>query len=131
MAYTTDTRLKRDLLSQERAYLEAVQERQGDRAAELTAPESLVVSGNGAMRVDGDMIRQMVQQHDETRRYELDEATVEVVPVTDDVAIIAYKLRTLTADGVSAGEAYDTDVWVQRDGRWMCALHAEVPANAA
>jgi hypothetical protein len=127
---TTDVRtLKDELLQQERAYLEAVQSKDGAAAQRLTAPESLVVGGRGAMKVDGAAIRGMVEQHDASRRYEIDESTAQVVRLTDDVAIISYTLRTRT--GAETWESYDTDVWTRRDGRWLCALHTEVPAEAA
>ncbi len=131
MTSETRSRLKDELLAQEREYLRAVQEQDGDTAARLTAPQALVVSGSGAMKVDGAAIRQMIQQHDAKRRYEIDESSVQVLDVKDDVAIIAYKLRTMNAGkNGEISEAYDTDVWVRGNGGWACALHAEIPASA-
>ena len=128
MTKATTTRLQEELLKQEREYLRAVTEKDGDAAARLTADESLVVSGRGAMRVDGNAVRQMVEQHDATRTYELDEDSAQVVPVTDDVSIITYKLLTATGAGEAPSTAFDTDVWVRKGGQWVCALHVEVPA---
>ena len=130
MTSETKSRLKDELLAQEREYLRAVQEHDGDTAARLTAQQALVVSGNGAMNVDAAAIRQMIEQHDVNRRYEIDERTVQVLDVKDDVAIIAYKLRTMNLDNNGhVSEAYDTDVWVRGSGGWACALHAEIPAS--
>jgi ketosteroid isomerase-like protein len=126
MTSSTQT-LKNELLQQERAYLAAVENKNGAAAAKLTARESLVVSGRGPMRVDAAAIERMVEQHDANSRYEIDETSIEIVNATDDVAIIAYKLRTMPADG-PATEAFDTDVWVRRGGEWACALHTEIPA---
>jgi ketosteroid isomerase-like protein len=128
---TTKSRLADELLTKERAYLDAVQSKDGDAAAQLTAPESLVVSGRGAMRVDGAAIRKMVAEHDADREYQIDENSIETVEVTDDVAIISYKLRTTMPGGGTTSDAFDTDVWVRRNGDWACALHVETPAAAA
>jgi uncharacterized protein (TIGR02246 family) len=126
MTTVTRSELKAELLAREKEYLRAVQAKDGEAAARLTAPESLVVSAHGAMKVDGAAIGKMIEEHDASKRYELDEDTVEVMRVTDGVAIISYRLRTTMQDGASL-EAYDTDVWVQREGGWKCALHTEVP----
>jgi len=47
--------------------------------------------------------------------------------VTDDVAVVAYKVREqLTVDGKPLTlDAADASTWVRRDGRWLCALHTE------
>ena len=47
--------------------------------------------------------------------------------VTDDVAIVAYRVREqLTVEGAPVTlEAADVSLWVRRDGRWRCALHSE------
>jgi hypothetical protein len=120
------SKLREELLQREREYLRAVQAKDGDVASRLTARECLVVSGQGAMKVDGATIKKMVAEHDPSRRYELDESSIAVIEASDGVAIISYRLST-TANGQSS-DAYDTDVWVKRDGQWKCALHAEVPA---
>jgi hypothetical protein len=51
----------------------------------------------------------------------------EVRRLTDDVAIVAYKVHEdLTVEGKPVMlDAADTSVWVRRDGRWLCALHTE------
>ena len=128
MANVASTPLKAELLRREHEYLEAVQSKDGKAAARLTAPDSLVVSGQGAMKVEGPTISKMVAEHDSSRRYDLDDASAEVAEVKDGVAIIAYKLNTTTPDG-DTSEFYDTDVWVRHDGEWKCALHTEIPAE--
>ena len=117
-----------ELLEREYDYLDAVERKDSEAIAVMTAPESLVVSGNGAMRVDPETVRQMVGRHDSKRRYDIIEETIEGIEVTDDVAIISYKLATKMPDGKTT-EAYDTDVWVRREGQWACALHVETPAQ--
>jgi hypothetical protein len=53
--------------------------------------------------------------------------------VTDDVAVVAYKVREqMTVDGKPLTlEAADASTWVRRDGRWLCALHTESIAGDA
>ena len=124
---TTSPRVA-EILEREYDYLDAVQRKDGDAAAEMTASESLVVSGNGPMRIGSDEIRQMVGRHNAKRQCDIVEESVEAIEVTDDVAIISYKLRTTNPGSASATEAFDTDVWVRREGNWVCALHVETPA---
>ena len=124
----TSSNLRDELMACERAYLEAVQRKDGEAAARMTAPESLVVSGHGAMSVDGAAIRKMVEDHDGQARYEIDDSDVNVVAINDDVAIVSYRLTTIHGNGEPATQAFDTDVWVRRDGQWGCALHVDTPA---
>ena len=51
----------------------------------------------------------------------------DVRPLSDDVAIVAYKVHEeLTVEGKPVAlDAADTSVWVRRDGRWLCVLHTE------
>src|SRR5438045_2876005 len=116
MANTLSTSLKTELLRCENEYLAAVQSKDGATASRLTAPESLVVSGQGPMKVDGATIKRMVAEHDSSQRYEFDDASAQIVEVTDNVAIIAYKLKTTIPDG-GTKDAYDTDVWVRHQGQ--------------
>ena len=128
MATTTATNLKDELIARERAYLDAVRNADGSAAAGLTAGETMLVSGRGAMRMKPDDIKRMMTEHDGQREYSFDESSVEVMPLTDDVAVISYALTTRS--GETESRAFDTDVWVKRDGDWRCALHAEVPAES-
>jgi hypothetical protein len=52
---------------------------------------------------------------------------VQVRQLTDDVAVIAYKVREkMTVEGKPLTlEAADASTWIRKNGRWLCALHAE------
>ena len=52
---------------------------------------------------------------------------VEVEQLTDDVAIIGYKVhQELTVGGEPVVmEAADASTWVRENGAWLCALHTE------
>ena len=68
---------------------------------------------------------------DELKKYLLDDRDVHVRAVADDVAVIAYRVRVdLVVDGKpTTMEAFDSSVWVNRDGKWMCAMHTETLAG--
>jgi hypothetical protein len=59
--------------------------------------------------------------------YTFDESNAQVRMLSDDVAIVAYKVNErVTVDGKKLPvEAHDASVWVKRDGKWLCALHTE------
>jgi hypothetical protein len=52
---------------------------------------------------------------------------VEVRLVSDDVAVLAYRVHEeLTVDGAPVSiDAADSSTWVRRNGNWVCALHTE------
>jgi hypothetical protein len=58
--------------------------------------------------------------------FELDD-DVKVQQISDDVAVLAYKVHEeLTVDGKPVTlDAADSSTLVRRDGRWLCALHTE------
>ena len=47
--------------------------------------------------------------------------------MTDDVAVVAYKVKEeLVVDGEPLSlEAFESSVWIRRDGKWTCGLHTE------
>jgi hypothetical protein len=51
--------------------------------------------------------------------------------IADGVAVIAYKVsEEIVIDGETQTlEAFDSSVWVRRDGGWVCAAHTETPAE--
>lgn len=51
--------------------------------------------------------------------------------IADDVAVIAYKVsEEMVVDGeLKKLDAFDTSVWVKRDGGWVCAAHTETIAD--
>jgi hypothetical protein len=59
--------------------------------------------------------------------HEFDIHDAQVQQLSDDVAIVAYKVRErLTVDDKPVElEAADASTWVRKGGRWLCALHTE------
>jgi hypothetical protein len=66
----------------------------------------------------------------ELKRWRLD-GDVHVTTVADGVALIAYKVNEeLMVDGETKSlEAFDSSLWVRRDGGWVCAAHTETIAG--
>jgi hypothetical protein len=56
---------------------------------------------------------------------------VSIEKLSDDVAVIGYKIREkLTVDGKPLElEAADASTWVKKNGEWVCALHTESVAG--
>jgi hypothetical protein len=56
---------------------------------------------------------------------------VHVRAIADGVALIAYKVNEeMIIDGEPTTlEAFDSSVWVRRDGGWVCAAHTETLAG--
>ena len=63
--------------------------------------------------------------------HEFDIFDAQVQQLSDDVAIIGYKVREkLTVDGKPVTMvAADASTWVKKDSRWLCALHTESVAG--
>jgi hypothetical protein len=121
------TQVEKELVELERQYWQAMQDRNVDEAVKLTEFPCIVAGASGTMRVERPAFEQMML--DSTYRihqFELD-PKVEMRLLTDDVAILAYKLT----EEVSVGgkrltiEAADASTWVRRNGTWRCAMHTE------
>jgi hypothetical protein len=63
--------------------------------------------------------------------YTFDEKTMQAHFITDDIAVIAYKVTEKhNVEGAPLTlEANDASVWVRKGGSWQCALHTESVAG--
>ena len=127
----TTTNVEEEILTLEKSYWEALKTKDADIATGLTADTCLVVGADGVRELSrselGEMMKSMPY---ELKDYGVEDADVKFIHATNDVALLAYKVRSeFVSDGKPQRmEAYDTSVWVRRDGKWVCALHAETPA---
>jgi hypothetical protein len=65
-------------------------------------------------------------------KYSLDNRELFVRRIAADVALIAYEVHEdVTVGQHREFDAFDTTVWVRRDGTWRCALHTETLAGDA
>lgn len=127
----TMTHVEEEILSREKSYWDAMKSKNGSAAAALTADPSLVVSADGIREVTPGEIEEMVKSGPyELQDYGVEGGDVKFVNSARDVALVAYKVRSnYVMDGKPQRiEAYDTSVWVRRDGAWVCALHTETTA---
>lgn len=116
---TTIERLEKD-------FWQALIDKDTEAAAGMIADESLVTGPTGAMRIDPDKYRAMMQDG----QWTLDSfefADVNVVFPADDTAIIAYKVhQTGSLKGQRMDlNCVDSSTWVREDDGWKCALHTE------
>jgi hypothetical protein len=123
----TSAGLVRELLSLERQYWKAIQDRDVDTAMRLSDDTCIVAGAQGVGKLDRKSLGAMMK----SPSYTLDSFRVDddaqVSRLTDDVAILAYKVHEeLTVEGKKVVlDAADASTWVKRDGQWLCALHTE------
>ena len=115
-----------ELLDMENQYWRAIQEKDAEAATRLTDDECIVAGAQGVGRIAREALSKMV----ETDLYTLHSfklSDVQVRSVSDDVAIVGYKVHEeLTVQGKPVKlDAADASVWIRRAGGWKCALHTE------
>jgi hypothetical protein len=123
--------IDQELLALEKKYWEAIQNRDGATATRLSDARCLVVGPQGIGKLDREALAGLVENPPyELKRWRIDE-DVQVSRVADGVALIAYKVNEeMIVDGKpTTVEAFDSSVWVLRDGGWVCAAHTETIAN--
>lgn len=118
--------LKQTLVGLEQKFWRALQDGDVDAALELTADPCIVTGAQGVARIDKATFADMMKK----ARWTIDEFEIsdaEVQEVSDDVAIIAYKVREkVKVDGEELEfEAADASTWVRKKDGWLCALHTE------
>jgi len=131
---TVDTMIDQGLMQLEIRFWDAMQRRDPATVAELTAEDSIVVGASGATILGPEAIARMVESAAwDIRSYEIDPHSARVLQVSDQTAIIAYRVREqISVDGETIDlDAYDSSVWHRRDGRWVCVLHTESIAGDA
>ena len=119
--------LENELLTLEQRYWQSMKDKDTQAAIGLTDYPCIVAGASGVMSVDEAAFSKMLEGGAWTIRDFTLGDDVQVRRLTDDVAIIAYRIReSLTVDGKPVTmEASDASVWVKRDGAWRCALHTE------
>jgi len=103
----------------------------GATATRLSDARCLVIGPQGIGQLDRQALAGMVgNPPQELKKFRLDE-NVHVRTIADGVALIAYKVsEELLVDGkLEKLDAYDSSVWVRRDGGWVCAAHTEALAD--
>ena len=119
-------RLQDELLALERKYWQAMQDKDVETALSMTHDPCVVAGPQGTSTVDKASFEKMMKGAKWTL-HEFDIHDAQVQQLSDDVAIVAYKVRErLTVDDKPVElEAADASTWVRKGGRWLCALHTE------
>ena len=117
---------EKELVQLEKRYWQAMKEKDVDAAMRLTDDPCIITGAQGIARIDHETFKGMMTGA-EWSLNDYDVSDVQVRLLSDDVAIVAYKVaENLTVEGKPVKlEAADSSTWVRRDGRWVCALHTE------
>ena len=121
----------KELLALEKQFWDAIQNRDGATATRLTDARTLVIGPQGIGKLDRQALAGLVENPPhELKRWRIDD-DVQVSTIADGVALIAYKVsEEMVVDGETTTlEAFDSSVWVRRDGGWVCAAHTETLAG--
>ena len=125
---------KAQALELERRFWDAMRIKDANTAADLTADNCIVVGAQGVSSIDPKMMSKLTTEGQwSLRKYDFDEASVQVSTLGPGTMTIAYKVsEDLVVDGKELTlEANDASVWVEEGGRWKCALHTESPIGDA
>lgn len=125
------TAAKDEIVKLEKQYWQALVDQDFNKALELTADPSIVTGPQGVTRLTHKQFKDMMGQGSNWKVEAFDFGDVEVEQITDDVAIIGYKVREdVTVDGKRLTlDLADTSTWVRKNGKWACALHSEAIAG--
>jgi hypothetical protein len=123
----TTATIESELIDLENQYWHAIKNKDVKAAMQLTDSQCIVAGAQGVASIDREAFAGMLSGGAWTLNEFEFVGDVEVRALTDDVAVVAYKVREqLTVDGNPLTfEAADASTWVRRDGHWVCALHTE------
>ncbi|MDF3032113.1 MAG: hypothetical protein K0R03_2671 [Moraxellaceae bacterium] len=118
--------ISQELMALEKKYWNAIKDKDPKTAASLSLDPCVVVGAQGIGEFDKKTLKRMLG----SATYDLKEFAFEDVhvhKVSDDVVTVIYKVKEkLSLDGNDLQlEAYDSSVWVWREGKWVCAVHTE------
>lgn len=116
-----------EIIEVEKAFWKSIQDKDIDTALRLTDDVSIVTGAQGVASIDHKQYAEMAKSDLWTlQRFEF-LGKPEVRFITDDVAVIGYKVREeMTVEGKPLTlEAAQASTWVRKDGQWKCVLHTE------
>jgi hypothetical protein len=126
----TAMRIDQELIGLEKAYWDAMKTNDVPTVLRLTDGVSLLANSSGVNQLDQALLKQVWESAPgmmTLNDYNIDDATVKVQQITNDVVVIAYKVHEdMTVEGKPVQiDAFDTTTWVRRNGQWTCAAHTE------
>jgi hypothetical protein len=123
----TATKTNTEILDLERRYWEAIRDNDVRSAVSLTEFPCLIAGASGVRSVDQASYEKMMTGGSwKLHEFEIENGA-EVRQLTDDVAVIVYRVREeMTVEGKPVTlRAADSSVWVRRGDSWRCAMHTE------
>jgi hypothetical protein len=123
----TATKTNTQILDLERRYWEAIRDNDVRSAVSLTEFPCLIAGASGVRSVDQASYEKMMTGGSwKLHEFEIENGA-EVRQLTDDVAVIVYRVREeMTVEGKPVTlRAADSSVWVRRGDSWRCAMHTE------
>jgi hypothetical protein len=128
--YPLASALEQKLIDLEKKFWESMKAKDLDTALTLTADPVILTGAQGVSRIDKATFAKLMTGAKWTL-HDFDIHDAEVEQLSDDVAVIGYKVHEdLTVDGERiALDAADASTWVRKNGNWVCALHTESVAG--
>lgn len=128
---TMTTTLEQELVQLETRYWDAMKEKDLRTTEQLTDFPCIVTGEQGVASIDRATFAKMLQDPGNAIK-DAKLSDIQVRQVTDDVAVVAYKVR-LTREmrgKTQTLNAADCSTWVRRNGSWACVAHSEVKLEA-
>jgi hypothetical protein len=122
--------LHKELMNVESQFWQCMKDKNIAKALEMTNDPCMVAGAQGVAQIDKKTFARMMETGNWVL-HEFDIFDAQVLQLSDDVAVIGYKVREkLTVDGKPVTMvAADASTWVKKNGRWLCALHSESVAG--
>jgi len=122
--------LEQQLIGLEKKFWKCMKDKDVETALSLTDDPCILTGAQGVSRIDKAKFAKLMTGATWTL-HDFDIHDAEVHQLSDDVAVIGYKVHEdLTVDGKRLSlDAADASTWVKRDGQWVCALHTESVAG--
>ena len=123
---TTATRSGAEVMRLENLYRDAIIGGDMNTVARLSA--CIVTGGMGVREVARKDLAKLMRESDfELKSYDVDEGSVHVRPLSDDVVSVAYRVKERQRHGGKdvTVDSYNSSMWVKTGGDWECAVHTE------
>ena len=122
----------RTILDLETRFWQSMVDKDAKAAKAMIADECLITGPMGAMKIDPAKYEKMTEEGQWTLdSFELSDS--EVIFPSDDVAVVAYKVRQKgqMKDKPMDMHCADSSTWVRDGDAWKCALHNETALEDA
>ncbi|MFO1208308.1 MAG: nuclear transport factor 2 family protein [Amaricoccus sp.] len=122
----------RTILDLETRFWQSMVDKDAKAAKAMIADECLITGPMGAMKIDPAKYEKMTEEGQWTLdSFELSDS--EVIFPSDDVAVVAYKVRQKgqMKDKPMDMHCADSSTWIRDGDAWKCALHTETALEDA